>query len=189
MISFTIFNIINNYGELTMKNTKLLKLKEELKELAKSIKNKTYTSCYTRRDYRYMHIAYCLLRGRTYEQIEQKVHDQNVLDKRAWSKINDIMDKHKDDDTLYVVVCGNLNKSQQFVQGSHAVASHCIHSKDSNWNNRRLLVLKHMNLEGFIDSLKKQYIEFYTFFEPHYGIITAVASTKIGDLVKELNLV
>ena len=107
-------------------NTKLLVMKSELKELAKSIKTKTYTSCYARIDYRHKHIAYCLLRGRTYEQIEQKVHEHNLLKEYHWKKIHEIMEKYSDENTLYVVVDGTLSKNQQFVQGAHAVAGHCL---------------------------------------------------------------
>lgn len=35
--------------------------------------------------FRHKHIAYCLLRGKTYEQIENKVHEGNAPD---WDKIN-----------------------------------------------------------------------------------------------------
>lgn len=42
-------------------------------------------------EYRRLHIAYCLLRGRTYEQIEPKVHECNKLTKWDWEKINKIV--------------------------------------------------------------------------------------------------
>lgn len=41
-------------------------------------------------DYRRHHIAYCLLRGRTYEQIEPKVHDQNKISSKDWERIEAI---------------------------------------------------------------------------------------------------
>jgi len=61
-------------------------LKEEIKVLSKTIhdkkkERKTVPNGYVpgllglRGDARYKHIAYCLLRGRTMEQIEQKTHD------------------------------------------------------------------------------------------------------------------
>ena len=34
-----------------------------------------------------MHIAYSLLKGRAYEQIENKVHENNVLSEADWSSI------------------------------------------------------------------------------------------------------
>lgn len=39
-------------------------------------------------DFRYKHIAYCLARGRKYEEIESKVHDGNAP---KWDKINAIL--------------------------------------------------------------------------------------------------
>lgn len=42
-------------------------------------------------EFRRKHIAYCLLRGRTYEQIESKVHDCNKLKQADWDKINLMM--------------------------------------------------------------------------------------------------
>jgi hypothetical protein len=66
----------------------LLKLKAELKVLAQQIKTlkpqrKQLANGYvpglaaTQHEFRYKHIAYCLLRGRTLEQIENKVRDPN----------------------------------------------------------------------------------------------------------------
>lgn len=34
---------------------------------------------YKKKEYRHMHIAYCMLRGRTYEQIEPKVREGNPV--------------------------------------------------------------------------------------------------------------
>lgn len=39
-------------------------------------------------EFRHKHIAYCLARGKTYEQIESKVHDENKLSEKHWEKIN-----------------------------------------------------------------------------------------------------
>lgn len=48
-----------------------------------------------KRDLRKYHIAYGLLRGRTYEQIEQKVRDENKLTKYDWKLINSLIEKYK----------------------------------------------------------------------------------------------
>lgn len=40
---------------------------------------------------RLFHIAYSLLKGRTYEQIENKVHEHNKLSKYQWKYINDLV--------------------------------------------------------------------------------------------------
>lgn len=66
----------------------LLKLKAELKLLAQQIRTlksqrKQFSNGYVpglaadQHEFRYKHIAYCLLRGRTLEQIENKVRDPN----------------------------------------------------------------------------------------------------------------
>ena len=107
-------------------NTKLLVMKSELKELATKIKASKPYWCQEKQDYRMLHIAYCMLRGRTYEQIEQKTHDQNILKEWHWTRINKIIEKYSDENTLYVVVDGTLSKNQQFVQSTHAVAGHCL---------------------------------------------------------------
>lgn len=66
----------------------LLKLKAELKVLAQQIRTlksqrKQFTNGYVpglagnQHEFRYKYIAYCLLRGKTLEQIENKVRDPN----------------------------------------------------------------------------------------------------------------
>ena len=49
---------------------------------------KAWDGCVNPYNYRRKHIIYCLLRGRTYEQIEPKVHECNKLSKYDWEKIN-----------------------------------------------------------------------------------------------------
>jgi hypothetical protein len=77
--------------------------KEELKDKAKYIRalkqsrkpsSENYTMAATGKarqagqEYRYEHIAYCLVRGRTYEQIEQP-REENKLTEYIWeTKIN-----------------------------------------------------------------------------------------------------
>lgn len=107
-------------------NTKLSIMKSELKELAAKIRKSKPYWCQESQEYRFKHIAYCMLRGRTYEQIEQKTHEQNILKEHHWIAINRIIEKYSDENTLYVVVDGALSKNQQFVQGAHAVAGHCL---------------------------------------------------------------
>lgn len=76
--------------------SKIKQLKQELKDLTLVIREgkafykdcqrgaKNWNDYYAwnrdkkdSRDYRHMHIAYCLLRGRTMEQIENKVRENN----------------------------------------------------------------------------------------------------------------
>ena len=66
--------------------TKIQIRKQELKDLAAYIKkNKRTFKSY---EFRIKHIAYCMARGRTYEQIEQKTHEHNVISKYQWESIN-----------------------------------------------------------------------------------------------------
>ena len=69
--------------------TKIKLLKAELKTRAleirslkstrKSVPNGYVSGLFAKQDtFRHMHIAYCLLRGKTYEQIEQKTRDGNA---------------------------------------------------------------------------------------------------------------
>ncbi len=75
-----------------MKNLKLHERKQELKQLtfdgrAYRCKNGSGWTPYTD-EARYKHIAYCMAKGRTYEQIEQKVHDHNIISDWKWESIN-----------------------------------------------------------------------------------------------------
>lgn len=56
-------------------------------------------------NYRYMHIAYCLLRGRTYEQIENKVKPGN---EPSWSAVEAIMNQFREVEPIACseVMCG-----------------------------------------------------------------------------------
>jgi len=89
--------------------TKLYELREELKRMAIEIrKQKVEDKEYQRRhngnsfffyrnlgkDYRHMHIAYCLLRGRTMEQIESKNRENN---KPNTYLINEYMEKYREE--------------------------------------------------------------------------------------------
>lgn len=82
-------------------------LKTELKEIAFEIrKRKQAIRCkpnagwkewselwVAKHDFRHKHIAYCLLRGRTYEQIEGKLVDAKAPDMN-W--VQTIMEAHRD---------------------------------------------------------------------------------------------
>lgn len=93
-------------------STKLIELKIELKSLAAKIRNlKRDTKKYQREnfghhgpigmmmhnlqwEYRHKHIAYCLLRGRTMEQIEKKNRKGNTPNQ---SQINLLMEKYSEE--------------------------------------------------------------------------------------------
>jgi hypothetical protein len=75
--------------------------KEQLKQMAnhiRTLKNErkggetSIWQCYKAgREYRIEHIAYCLARGRTYEQIEQPRECNRIFD-FEWTKINKFRD-------------------------------------------------------------------------------------------------
>lgn len=69
-----------------MKNQRLAERKQKLKELATYIKRNKPTN--ESEAFRFLHIAYCMARGRTYEQIEQKTHQHNKISAHRWESIN-----------------------------------------------------------------------------------------------------
>ena len=70
-----------------MKHQVKLKVKEIHKNLVQQIRGKiSRTSYYPSWEFRHRHIAYCLLRGRTIEQIERKVRDDNQRDENLVEK-------------------------------------------------------------------------------------------------------
>ena len=68
-----------------MKNLRLAERKQELKDLAAQIKKSKPT--HLSETFRFKHIAYCMARGRSYEQIEQKTHDHKAITKWRWEDI------------------------------------------------------------------------------------------------------
>jgi hypothetical protein len=90
---------------------KIKELKNRLKELALSIRAEKhlYKDCQRGKilwdtyyifarnkpagDYRHLHIAYCLLRGKKYQQIENKVKEGNEPN---WSLIDSIMKEYSE---------------------------------------------------------------------------------------------
>jgi hypothetical protein len=73
--------------------------KQELKQLANHIRTLKdrrkdhnagqWETSYEGQRYRHGHIAYCLVRGRTYEQIEQP-RENNKIDEYTWIKIDQL---------------------------------------------------------------------------------------------------
>jgi hypothetical protein len=98
-------------------NMKLMQLKEELKELAKLVRYNRNEYRNAQRcgswedqnkfsiyrsfswDYRHMHIAYCLLRGRTMQQIENKNRENNEPNQ---SLIRKYMEQYREE-----TICAN----------------------------------------------------------------------------------
>ena len=54
-------------------------------------------------DNRIIHIAYALLKGKSYQRIETSVRKENQLQEYHWKKIIDIMEKYKDDENSVII--------------------------------------------------------------------------------------
>lgn len=130
----------------------ILKMKLELKELARQIKdkkkqrkNKDITGGTgqvpgldnARWAYRHKHVAYCLVRGKTLEQCDSGVG----LDKETVDWIIRTM-QPESKEKLYVVVSDKLHPSQQAVQAGHAVAEFLRKNPYTQWANGHLIYLK-----------------------------------------------
>jgi len=87
--------------------------------------------------YRHLHVAYCLLRGRTLEQIDSG-RELNM------DYVNWIVQITKDDTKakLYVCIDEKLSDAQKAVQGAHAVAQFVKQEKYTLWDNGTLVFIK-----------------------------------------------
>lgn len=124
----------------------ILKLKLELKNLAKTIKsqkrkrgaqNNGYIPelDHFRKLYRHKHVLYCLARGRSLDQCDSG----NGLNMEY---IEFSLEALKEDKKLYVVVDEKLPVSVQAVQASHAVAEFMKKHPATLWKNGTLVLLK-----------------------------------------------
>jgi hypothetical protein len=125
---------------------KILKLKLELKNLAKTIRIQKSKRCKDnngyisgllelRQYYRHRHVLYCLARGRTLEQCDSGV-GLNM------SYIEFHLSAMKEDKKLYVVVDSKLPINVQAVQSAHAVAEFMRKHPATTWQNGTLVLLK-----------------------------------------------
>ncbi len=55
-----------------------------------------------RRNYRHYHIAHCLLRGKTYNEVEQPKEDQKKLTEYDWKVIEQIRSNYAIEETLHI---------------------------------------------------------------------------------------
>src|ERR1051325_596576 len=128
-------------------------MKQELKALAKQIRSQKkirklkhphhdkycgdWTVLKWSQEYRHKHVAYCLARGRTLDQVDSG----SGLDMEY---VNWILTTMKEDskEKLYVVVNEKLSISQQAVQSAHAVAEFLIKHPYTQLKNGYLVLLK-----------------------------------------------
>ena len=172
--------------------TQIKKLKLELKELAKQIKQQKsirkpshpahdqYIGLWNckvlSKTYRHKHVAYCLVRGKTLEQVDSGTG----LDMDYVNWIIKTM-QPESREKLYVVVNETLSPSQQAVQAGHAVAAFLKKYPNTQWDNGYLIYLKdsprfkdvNMSTYGAVRDAFHQYADFK---EPDLGDkITAYA--------------
>ena len=153
-------------------------LKLNLKEISKQIRiqkvlrkkshphhDKYIGDCtlhYLRDEFRHKHVAYCLARGRTLDQVDKGLH----LD---LERVNWIIKAMQPDskEKLYVVVNETLTISQQAVQSAHAVAEFLRLNPHTMWRNGHLILLKERpGYGGNMRSHGHQGCEFAVFTEP-----------------------
>ena len=123
--------------------------------------------------FRHKHIAYCLMRGRTMEQIENSNRIGNAPDMKFVEWIMESM-KSESSAKLYVVVQSDLSKAQQAVQAGHAVAEFLKTNPNTLWSNGTLVYLKQKDLNWLYGIKNYEWAEFR---EPDLGNqVTAVAA-------------
>ncbi len=148
----------------------ILKLKLELKNLAKTIRilknkrgpeNNGYIPelCDLRSRYRHRHVLYCLARGRTLEQCDSGIGlDMNY--------INFQLDAMQGDKKLYCVVDQHLPINVQAVQAAHAVAEFMKKHPATMWKNGTLILLKGEITNYYYWKVKYMPYEYAEFREP-----------------------
>jgi hypothetical protein len=169
---------------INVKN-QIAKMKLELKELARQIKvkksqrkNKEFNNgcdyvpglMELRNTYRHKHVAYCLARGRTVEQL-----DSGKGLNMAWVNwiVGSMNPESRDKYKLYVVVSDKLSPAQQAVQGGHALAEFLKKNPNTQWSNGHLIYLKESpvhdgNMRAYY-SLRCGMSEYAEFVEPDVG--------------------
>jgi len=167
--------------------------------------------------YRHMHLAYCLLRGRTMEQVETTVREGNEPNEKLIDKyVKDYMDikdflkniltfrRNKPVIKMYVLVREDLDPIHRTVQGGHAIAQFLLENKDAlaqtsesgitqHWNNGYMVFLGIKNereLSKWEDKLEAEGKAFSTFVEPDWGepTKTAIACVDFGEIFAKLKL-
>jgi len=202
----------------------LKELKNELKYLAAKIRKDraevkanqragTYSGQpeleHLRFKFRHKHIAYCLLRGRTREQIEAKVCDHNKPDE---DYIQELVEGYKNHIAiltgtlprqepitnlrrLYVIVDETLPYRYAAAQAGHAIAEYMLRNPTpmlgkASWANEVLILCKapYSTIKSYAEQRAKDWVGFS---EPDLGNrLTAVAGVQdvTSWLVKHLPL-
>lgn len=167
--------------------------------------------------YRHMHLAYCLLRGRTMEQMEPNIRKGNEPNEKLIDtyvkKYMDIDDFLKNITTfrsqkpvikMYVLIREDLEPIHRTVQGGHAIAKFLLENGDAlrqtsangtthRWNNGYMVYLGIKDEQELIEWEDKLTVEgkvFSTFVEPDWGkpTKTAIACVDFGEIFSDLKL-
>ena len=89
---------------------------------------------------------------------------------------------------MYVLVRKDLSKSQQAVQGGHAVAEYLLNVQNHDWKNGTLVYLAVRNETDLISwegILNNKNIDYAVFKEPDIGNqLTALSVVSDGELFK-----
>jgi hypothetical protein len=93
---------------------------------------------------------------------------------------------------LYVVVRDDLTKSQKTVQSIHAASEYLLKENGHGWSNGTVVCLKVRNefeLNILTNKLKKENINYRTFFEPDLNnSLTAIALVSENKMFDNLTL-
>lgn len=87
-----------------MQKTSALEIRTQKDEVKKTQREKKYAGILqcklisAKKQYRLNHIAYSLLKGRLYEQIEQKTKEQNKLTDYDWETVEKIKNEYSQKD-------------------------------------------------------------------------------------------
>ena len=91
---------------------------------------------------------------------------------------------------LYVVVSKTLSKSQQFVQGTHAAIEWALSTDSSDHHPVLVMLTCPKDIKDFQAELLETNKNFYEFRDSYFNHeLTSIASTEIGDLVKDFDLI
>lgn len=134
-------------------------------------------------DYRHMHIAYCLFRGRELSQIEAP--GSKKLDMGRIKSILETLQKDPSRKKLYVIADKGLAPSQRAVQAGHALAEY-LKTNPENWDNGTLVYLKASSEE--LQELLRD-TQATPFYEEDLGNqLTAIAALGIQEQTSHLPL-
>lgn len=136
-------------------------------------------------EYRHKHIAYCLFRGKTLEQIEPKSYEAPEMEVIKFHLENLQWDPTTQ--KLYVIARQDLSKSQQAVQAGHALAEYLKKNPETRWENGTLVYLKAQKEELEKLLLDTQATPFYE--EDLGNELTAIATLGAREATRHLPLI